>query len=455
MATQKLAKAVSEISFGKLPSETVWMTKKCILDWLGCSIRGWGQPGVKMLSKVIGSAGGTPVATLLDGGDKSAKTSALHAALLNAAASHVLDFDDLHNASIVHLGTIVVPAAWSLAELEGKSGKELLAAVVAGYEAGARIGEAVNPESYFFWHTTGTVGTFAAAAAAGNILRLDEQGMVNCLGSAGTQASGLWEFLIDGAMSKILHIGKAAFAGVLSAQLAQEGFTGAQKILEGEKAFCLAMSPNPHWDSLSKGLGQGYKIDENSFKPYACCKHCHPTNYAVQLLRQEHGLKLEQIALAQIRTNSVVKSLVDNDSPQNPYGCKFSIQYCLAAMLKFGKLGVDEFKDEYMNDPEVQRMMKHVLVEVDSKLDKEFKERPERWSVMVRLTDKAGDIYEKFVEYPKGDPPNPLSWKECVAKFTSLVEPVYGKEKTQKLCALVENLETVEDFSGALDKCFK
>ncbi len=454
MISRDIAKVISAIEYETLPPATVTMAKKCILDWLGCSIRGWGQPGAQIMGKVVGEAGGRPVATLFNGAQMPGKTSALYAAMLNGAASHALDFDDLHNASIIHLGVVVVPAAWALAEQEKKSGKEMIAAVVAGYEVGARVGEAVNPESYHFWHTTGTAGTFGAAGAAGNILGLDEDKMLHCLGSAGTQAAGLWEFLIDGAMSKILHIGKANFAGVLSAQLAREGFTGAKKILEGEKAFCLAVSNTPHWEALKKDLGKVYKIDENSFKPYACCKHCHPTNYAVQLLR-EKGLKLEDVASAHIKTNSVVQGLVDNSKPENPYGAKFSIQYCLAAMFKFGVLGVDEFTESNLADQEIRRVMDKVTLEIDGKLDREFKERPERWSVLLTVTDKNGRVHEQFVEYPKGDPPNPMTWQDSVAKFMALVSPVYGDDRAKKLCDMVSGLEKEKDFGLAVDNCFK
>lgn len=215
----------------------------------------------------------------------------MNAALANGAFSHALDMDDLHNASIIHLGTVVVPAALAVAEQIGASGKQLITAIAAGYEIGARVGEAVNPDSYFFWHTTGTAGTFGAAAAAAKLLTLDAEQTAHCLGSAGSQAAGLWEFLQEGAMSKTLHAGKAAFNGIFAAFLAKEGFTGATKILEGEKGFCLAMTSKAKLNKLTEGLGQGkYKIDENAFKPYAACKHCHASINAVQLIGRDYNL---------------------------------------------------------------------------------------------------------------------------------------------------------------------
>jgi 2-methylcitrate dehydratase PrpD len=341
--TENLAERIVRVRYRDLPENTVKMAKQCVLDWLGNSVRGWSQKNMAIMSEVLGGAGDGP-ATMFNG-QKNAGNSVYYAAMLNAAASHSLDFDDLHNASIIHLGCVVVPPAWALAQSKNLSGRDFLAAVVAGYEAGARIGECVNPESYHFWHTTATCGVFAAAAAAGSLLKLNREQMVECLGTAGTQSAGLWEFLIDGAMSKTLHIGKAVFGGLLAAELTQKGFTGAKKILEGEKGFCLAMLPSPHWNALTGGEAGKYKIDENSFKPYACCKHTHPANYAAQVLRAEHGLALSDLASLEIKTNAVAKNLVDNPAPQNPYGSKFSLQYCVSAMIKYGKLGVDEFSE--------------------------------------------------------------------------------------------------------------
>ena len=453
LITEQLAQRVANIKYSDLPTSTVRMSKQFILDYFGNSIRGWTQKNMTVMSDVLGISVDGSCATMLNG-KISATNSVLYSAMLNAAASHSLDFDDLHNPSIIHVACVTVPSALAVAENARLGGKDIISAVVAGYEAGARIGEAVNPESYFFWHTTATCGTFSAAATVANLKKFNTEQTVQCLGTAGTQAAGLWEFLIDGAMSKTLHIGKANFGGILAANLTEKGFTGAKRILEGEKGFCLAMLANPHWQALTEEI-EGYKIDYNSFKPYACCKHTHPANYAAELLKEEYDLKLADIESVAIKTNNIVKSLVDNQKPQNPYGAKFSIQYCVAAMIKFGKLGIDEFTDEYLNNKEIQRVMQTFDVIVDPKLDREYKERPERWSVDVTIKDKKGNVVNKFVEYPKGDPPNPMTWEEAVDKFMSLSKPVYGEKVSEKLCQLVDSLDDKDDFKTALASCFK
>ena len=450
--TRHFANRVANIKFEDLPQETIQMTKQYILDYLGVSIRGWTQKNMDIMSETLGNSADGTKAIMLNG-KKGASNSVLYSAMLNAAASHSQDFDDLHNPSIIHMACVTVPSALAVAEDEELSGKDILAALVAGYEAGARIGESVNPEAYYFWHTTSTCGVFSSAVTVANLKKFNTDQMVQCLGTAGTQAAGLWEFVIDGAMSKTLHVGKANFAGILSAKLTANGFTAAEKILDGDKGFCRAMLTNPHWEKLTEDI-KGFKIDNNSFKPFSCCKYTHPSSYAAQLLRNEQNLKLEDVEKVTIKSNRIVKQLVDNSHPKNPYGAKFSIQYCVATMIKYGKLGIDQFVDENLNNDEIQRVMQNIEVIVDPQLDKEYTEKPDRWAVELTIACKDGKTYTKFVEYPKGDPPNPMTWDETVEKFMDLSVPVYGEEVCKKLVNLVATLDEHDNFKKALAECF-
>lgn len=447
MATRELAAFTAGLKYAHLSPVTRTMAKQCILDWLGCCLRGSiEQPGV-IMRRVVAAQGGRGEATVF--GDKPFRTTALNAALANGAFSHALDMDDLHNASIIHLGTVVVPAALAVAEQTGASGADLITAVVAGYEVGARVGEAVNPESYFYWHTTGTAGTFGAAAAAASLLGLDADRTAHCLGSAGTQAAGLWEFLREGAMSKTLHAGKAAMNGILAAVLAGEGFTGATAILEGEKGFCRAMSPVPRLERLTAGLDGGFKIDENSFKPYAACKHCHPAINAAQLLLRAPGFDPTGIRAITVRTNSVADNLVNNPAPQNAYGSKFSLQYCVAAAFRYGRVGVEEFAADKAADGELRRLMGCVSIVVDPELEKQYKRQPDRWSTLVLVKTADGRKFEQFVEYPKGDPQNPVSYAESEDKFRSLAAAVSRPAELDRLLTTVANLETIANVREA------
>ena len=412
--TRHLANRVANIKFEDLPQETIQMTKQYILDYLGVSIRGWTQKNMDIMSETLGNSADGTKAIMLNG-KKGASNSVLYSAMLNAAASHSQDFDDLHNPSIIHMACVTVPSALAVAEDEELSGKDILAALVAGYEAGARIGESVNPEAYYFWHTTSTCGVFSSAVTVANLKKFN--------------------------------------TGILSAKLTANGFTAAEKILDGDKGFCRAMLTNPHWEKLTEDI-KGFKIDNNSFKPFSCCKYTHPSSYAAQLLRNEQNLKLEDVEKVTIRSNRIVKQLVDNSHPKNPYGAKFSIQYCVATMIKYGKLGIDQFVDENLNNDEIQRVMQNIEVIVDPQLDKEYTEKPDRWAVELTIACKDGKTYTKFVEYPKGDPPNPMTWDETVEKFMDLSVPVYGEEVCKKLVNLVATLDEHDNFKKALAECF-
>lgn len=440
MPTRALAAFTAGLKYEHLAPATRLMARQCILDWLACCIRGSAEPPGAVIRRVVAAQGGGGEATVF--GAAPFRTTALQAALANGAFSHALDMDDLHNASIIHLGTVVVPAALAVAEQTGASGSALITAVVAGYEVGARVGEAVNPESYFYWHTTGTAGTFGAAAAAASLLGLGVEQTAHCLGSAGTQAAGLWEFLREGAMSKTLHAGKAAMNGVLAAVLAREGFTGATAILEGEKGFCRAVSPAPRLEKLTAGLGgNAYKIDENSFKPYAACKHCHPAINAAQIMLGAPGFDTRRIRSIAVRTNSVAENLVNNPAPQNVYGSKFSLQYCVAAAFRYGRVGVEEFAPDRAGDGELRRLMGCVAVEVDPELDEQYRRNPEKWSTLVIVTLDDGERYQQHVGYPKGDPQNPVSYAETEDKFRALAGGVYSPATVEALLKTVAGLE--------------
>lgn len=453
MITKTLADFTAALSYDKLTPVSIDMAKKCILDWLGVSIRGSQEQPAKIIRQTILHSEAEQ-ATVFDG--SQGKATVFDAAFCNGSASHTLDFDDLHNPSIIHLATVVVPGVFAVAEAEHKSGKQMIAAVCAGYEAGGRIGESVIPESYFFWHTTGTAGTFGAAAAAANLLQLSSEQTLMCYGSAGTQAAGLWEFLKEGAMSKALHAGKSSYAGVLSAYLSRNGFTAASSILEGEKGFCRAMVQEPHWDRLTDGLDSAHlRIDENSFKPYACCKHAHAAIYAAQVLKQEHSLQAEDIAEVRLYVNDITDYLINNPQPQNPYGCKFSIQYCVSAMLGFGAVGIEQFAQDIIYDGKVRGLMAKTKVIRDAAIEKIHQDDASKLASKVEIVCNDGTVYELQVDYPKGDPDNPVTWDEAKAKFMHLAVPVYGQQQAGNLCRLIENLEECEDFAQGLAQCWK
>jgi 2-methylcitrate dehydratase PrpD len=258
-------------AFAQLSPEVLEHTHRAILDWLGSAMAGAIEPPARMAQEIVRGFGASQQASVFAGG----RSSAAGAALANGVASHILELDDVHKGSTLHPAAPVIPAALAVAERERASGQQFLRAVALGYDAALRVGEAVNPTHYRYWHPTGTAATFGSAVAAGSLLSLDAREMLDALGTAGTQAAGLWEFNADGAMSKHLHPGKAAMNGVLAADLARAGFTGATRILEGERGFFAATSSSHDASRITDGLGEHWKISENCYKLHSCCGHTH------------------------------------------------------------------------------------------------------------------------------------------------------------------------------------
>jgi len=439
--TEGLAAFLVSLRHSSIPISARHMAKMCFLDWLGSALIGSKQHPARIIVDVLGGLGGAPESTIIGYGNR---TSCMSAALINGVMSHIVELDDVHKASILHPAAPIMPAALAVAEKIKSSGQDFLVAVVAGYDAAVRIGEAVNPAHYKYWHTTGTCGTFGAAAAVGRLLGLDKRGMINALGSAGTQAAGLWEFLKDGAMSKHLHPGKAAANGLLSALLAKSGFTGATTILEGEKGFCRATSSQYDLGRITSGLGEIFKINETSFKLHASCRHTHSTIDAVVDIRKKNRIQPRQVKRIEVRTYSVASETASHEDPKSPFEAKFSLPYCVSIALIKGSAGVAEFKEELLVDPEVQTLLGKVEVVVDPELDQQH---PAKWPSIVEVETIDGERYSARVEYPVGDPENPVKDDDLKIKFRSLASQALSHEKINSLIQTIEKLDEVADIT--------
>lgn len=453
--TKTLANYLSKLTYEDLPDLAVAEVKKALLDWLGLAVSGSRELPPSILREVLLPCDSGMESTVLanDGsGGFGFRKSALNAAFVNGAASHAQDFDDLHNESIIHLACVVVPPAFALGEWKGISGKRLIAAIAAGYELGGRVGESVQPDSYYFWHTTGTAGTLAAAASASSVLHLDGAHYLQALGSAGTQAAGLWDFVKEGAMSKPLHIGKACYGGVLSGLIAQRGYTGSTTILEGEKGFCRAMSPKPKLEKLTANLGKDFIICHNSIKPYPCCKHSHAAIYGTWKLMSENKILSRDIKSIVLRVNDITDSLINNDKPMTPYGCKFSIQYCVACMAVKKRVSLPDFREPAIHDSLVREIMQKVRVVKDQKMTDIYNAHPDQLASEVTIKTKGGKEYSLFVPYPKGDPENPMTFEEVAEKGHSMTDSIIGSETYDQMKEFVLHLEDVKDIGEAFGK---
>src|SRR5918992_3467256 len=292
--TRELASFISGLRFEDLPDEVVERTKELFLYWAASPLAGKNGRPVRILKRFPETRGPAegPSEILVS----RRRTSPLFAALVNGAASHVVEQDDLHNASVFPPPTVVFPAALAAAQQTGASGQDMITASVAGYEMGVRVGSYLGRSHYKVFHTTGTAGTLAASTAVSHLLGADEEVMLHALGSAGTQAAGLWEFLRDAAGSKQLHTSKAAADGLLSAYIARDGFTGATRILEGKQGMAARMSSDPDPAKLTDGLGRRCAVLETSFKFHASCRHTHPAADALLQAMHEHHLTADRIA---------------------------------------------------------------------------------------------------------------------------------------------------------------
>lgn len=445
MVTDKLAEFLTAVRLEDLPLKTIESSKRCFLDWLGSAFAGSKAEPTNILLEVVNEMGGEPQATIIANGNRS---SCLWAGMVNSASSHWAEMDDVDKRSIFHPAAPIIPAALALAEYTGADGKQLIKAIVLGYEASIRIGEAISPSHYYFWHTTATVGTFGAAVACGSLLNLNKQQMIWALGSAGTQAAGLWEFLVDGAMSKQLHPAKAAYNGMLSALLARGGFTGATRILEGDKGFCRATASELKLDKISEGLSPGmtkYKIDNISFKVHASCRHTHSAMDAALAIVKEHNILPAEIEEVKTRIYSVGYDLLHRVQPDNFLAARFSMPYCVSLILKFQDAGVDKFSDKYLSDTDLKRLMGKIKLEADKGLDVDY---PDKWPSVVEIRKRDGSKYEKRVDYPRGEPENGLSNQELVQKFRDLTSGFLSENKAVEYVDKSFKLEAVDNIAN-------
>src|ERR687889_1756462 len=351
--TRELVSFLSALRFDDLPDEVVERTKELFLDWAASTLAGKNARPVRVFERFAGTMG--PAEGPSEILPSRRRTSPLFAAMVNAAASHVVEQDDLHNASVFHPATVVFPAALAAAQHTGASGRDLITASVAGYETGVRVGSYLGRSHYKVFHTTGTAGTLAAAAAVSHLLGADEEIMLHALGSAGTQAAGLWEFLRDAADSKQLHTAKAASDVLLAAYLASDGFTGASRILEGDQGLAVGMSSDADPPKLVEGLGEKWAVPETSFKFHASCRHTHPAADALLEAMQEHRLAADQIEHVRAHVHQAAIDVLGTVSdPRTIHQSKFSMGFVLALIALYGRAGVNEFTEEALREPEIR-----------------------------------------------------------------------------------------------------
>jgi len=449
---RELAQYIVQTKFSDLPAEIIDQTKMCILDWLGAALAGSRQKLVNVLLGVLKECGGKPQCTVI-GHDW--KTSCLNAALLNGTISYAVKLDQSSpRGSMVHPQPPMIPAALAVAECKKLGGKDFLTAVLLGFDLETRVAMAVNPSHMGErgFHTTGTCGTFGAVAAAGKLMKLNEEQMAQALGIAGTQAAGLTISLET--FSRSLHAGKAASNGVLAAMLAKKGFTGAEAIFEGEGGFCRALANTYDLAKLTDGLGSRYLISDQRFVRYVTCGAMHSAIDAVIELTKEHGLRPEDIAEIDARAFPITVELCGRISePKTFFDAQFSLPFALAAAAIEGQVSIGQLAPKRLKDSTVLALAKKVRGSVDPEFAAQgYTGSGDLFqSAKVTIKTKEGKEYHKQVNLPKGTPQNPFTKEELLEKFQSLAAMTLPKTNVHRIIETVEMLEKLDSI-GKLAK---
>ena len=459
MFLQNISKFISNYRYEQATVESLTTVKAAFLDFFGVTYRGINEEAPNIALNTVEEVFSRNLDSNLKSSiiGRSIKTDILSAAFVNGVSAHVLELDDGHRGAQIHLGSIIFPTALAISEAYDLSGKEFLEGVIVGYEVGILLGQIVNPEHRNKgFHTTGTIGTFISGVVASKLLKLDEDQILNALGLCGTQAAGLLESDHGGSMGKVLHVGKAAYNGILAAFLARNGFTGSGTIFEGDEGFLKAMVvDNADYDmedfsleSVLKDIGK-VRVRDIYFKKYPFCRHLHSSIDTALKLKASIGEEYNHIQNVAVKTYSVAAQH-NNYDPKNLEELKQSLPYAVAISLVVGEVSVDKIDqlieygllDNYSTVDKVnciKKLAKGMIILSDDKLNELYPaKRPS--NVVIKLDKEfRNGIFQNITLLPKGDFENPLQLRELIDKFKGL-NPYYN----------IKNLtviDSLEDYS--------
>ncbi len=439
--TETLAKFISEYSYERIPESVVHTAKECIIDTLGAALCAISYPDMAGIVHVLLEYDSDTTSAIV--WNTKRRGSLQNALLLNGTMGHTTEMDDVHKLAKAHVGAIVVPAALTLGEYLNSKGKDIIRAIVLGYETALRISIGIGATSHRLqgWHATGTCGIFASAVAAAVLLEFDEDKIADTLGLAGTQASGLWAFTTDGASCKKFHAGKACHGGVLAALLAKGGMTGPRYILEAKDGgLYRAASKEYDFDKVTDGLGIVWEILNVDRKPFACCRSMHPSIDAILQLENEVSFSPEEVEVVEVRTYEVgYRQCGLIQTPKNVSEAQFSIPYGVAVALYDKAAGLQQFSETRVKDSRIQAMTKRVRVYSDDRFSKEY---PINWGCEVTLKLADGRVLKKHVVNAKGDHSVPLNIEALREKFIALSGKYFSKSEIDSIIYEIQHLES-------------
>lgn len=416
---KELSRFISDFHLETSDPEVRQAAVRCTLDTIGAALGAKSTPMFSSIKSTYLSWDGSGGYTASLWGDK--QTASLKDAIfLNSMMGHILELDDVHTKSKTHIGTVVIPAAWCLAEQLGATGKDFLEAVICGYETMARIGMGFGVSSHRNrgWHVTGTAGTFGAAAACAKLLHFDKEQILAAFGLAGTQSCSTWAFLSDGATNKVLHPARAAANGLESCMLVLGGMRGSAHILDAEDGGIFPMMSDEYDYSLvSQGLGDVFEILHMDNKPYPCCRSTHCAIDAALELREKYHIDSSAIASVSVGTYLVGYKqcgLTENSKhPLIPTDAKFSTPYTVARALMNGKIGLDDFTPECIQDPATQNLLAKITVSPDNAFTDIY---PDHWGCQMTIFMNDGSTYSQTIQDASGSVITPLSEKQLLTK---------------------------------------
>ncbi len=451
--TRQVAESCASSDFSSLSDEVVDRARYLLLDFLGCAIRGTlsasTTPVLRLAKRKCSEQEQVPII------GTELRSEPSFAALAMGTAAHSLELDDVVNSASLHPAVAVVPAVLSAGCQCKSSGAELLTAMVIGYELMVKLGIALSPAAHYRqgFHPTGTCGAFGAAAASARIMNLSAEKFTHALGIAGSQAAGSLEFLSDGSYTKRFHAGWAAHSGMVAAELAREGFTGPASIIEGKLGFLHGYSSESNPDDVLRGWADPWEVLKTSIKPHACCRYKQGPIDCLRAIMEKHELRPEDISRVDIAILDAGFALVADPidkkrDPRSVVDAQFSMPFGAALAVLRKDASLERYSLEEIESEDVRAFMNRVNCARDPELDREF---PAKWPARVSVKTTDGGEFEYRLEHPKGDPENPLSWDELIAKFTSLASQVLPESQCAEIISLVKKVDHLEDISELVD----
>lgn len=446
-ATRDLARFSATLQFDDLPAEVIAHIKLSILDSIGVCLHGVTLPWTRHVQDMVEAEGAQGEASIFGSGKK---TSAANAVLVNSTAGHAFELDDIHKESIIHPGSLALPVALALAEAQGAaSGQALITAIVAGYEVGARVGNAATVRLLLNgFHPQGTSGVFVAAATAARMLDLDPDQTLHCLGIVGSQAGGLMAAQ-EGAMVKRLHSGRAAQSGIYSAQLARRGFTGVEDVLEAAYGgYLVTHSDKPAPEKLTAGLGGVWEVSNVGFKPYAAVTSIHTALDALLQIIRDNGLSADDIAAVDVAVSEATYvHCAWEYKAQGLTAAQMNLYFGLAMIAIDGNAFVEQYREDRLQDPAVLGFIGRITARIDPEIEAMGAAFRHAARISVRTHD--GRSLDAEILNRRGSAENPLSAEDVERKFRDVVRSCLPTAQIEDLIGLVQGLEsqsTVDDL---------